>query len=118
MRRDVRSWLGARLGAVPDSFVPWIERYGKVPEEGEGGRADGGPPPDGTGGGVSQELGTRGVRALREALERSGRDREAAFRLLAADAFLTWACEAAVELEEEPRPALRQLLDRVAAEWE
>lgn len=117
MSGDVRRWLEVRLGAVPDSFVSWIERYA----EGDGGvespSRDGARPSGGPEAGLSRELGDRGVRALRDALERPGRDREAAFRLLAADAYLTWACEAAVE-REEPEAALRGLLDRVAAEWE
>lgn len=117
MSGSVPRWLEGRLGAVPDSFVRWIHRYGEGAREVVG-RSDG--EVDASGGPrteVHRELGGRGMRALREALERPGRDRPAAFRLLAADAYLTWACEAAVDLDE-PEEALRELLERVAAEWE
>lgn len=42
-------------------------------------------------------LGARGVEVLHRALERPGRDRGAAFDLLAADALLTYACEDIVQ---------------------
>lgn len=117
MSGAVQRWLEVRSGAVPDSFVRWVERYGEVPEEVDSRSGGEDRPSVAPGAGLCRELGIRGVRALGEALERPGRDREAAFRLLAADAYLTWACEAAVELGE-PETALRGLLDRVAAEWE
>ena len=46
---------------------------------------------------------------LDEALARPGRVRESAFALLAADALLTYACEAAVE-SDDPDGALQALL--------
>jgi len=49
-------------------------------------------------------------RALRAAAARPGRVRESAFDLLAADALLTYACEAALE-SEDPEGALDALLD-------
>jgi len=51
-----------------------------------------------------------------EALERvrPGRVRGSAFELLGADALLTYACEAALELED-PRGRFESLLARVAA---
>lgn len=54
------------------------------------------------------DLGTQG--SLASALARPGRVRESAFHLLAADALLTYACEAALE-SEEPGPALTAILD-------
>lgn len=48
-------------------------------------------------------------------MERPGRDRRAAAALLAADAYLTFACEAILELDE-PEPAFDALVVGVAAE--
>lgn len=92
----MRRWLEVRLDEAPDPFVPWLERYDAS--------EDGAP---------RAVLEERGVRALRDAMARPGRDREAAFRLLAADGYLTYACEAVLDLDE-PEPALRELLRRVA----
>lgn len=50
---------------------------------------------------------------LERARRRSPRDREAAYDLLAADALVTYACEAALELAE-PEAALRELIRRCA----
>jgi len=46
---------------------------------------------------------------LAAARARLGRVRESAFRLLEADALITYACEAALE-REDPEAALRQVL--------
>ena len=46
---------------------------------------------------------------LADARARPGRVRESAFRLLEADALLTYACEAALE-SEDPQAALRRIL--------
>lgn len=46
---------------------------------------------------------------LDEARARPGRVRESAFRLLEADALLTYACEAALDAEE-PESALHRIL--------
>lgn len=51
-------------------------------------------------------------RSLACALARPGRVRDSAFDLLAADALLTYACEAALE-SEEPSAALAAILDRL-----
>jgi hypothetical protein len=47
--------------------------------------------------------------ALESALERPGRVRDSAFQLLAADALLTYACEAALECEDAEGTLLRVL---------
>jgi hypothetical protein len=47
---------------------------------------------------------------LAAALERPGRVRASAFHLLAADALLTYACEAALELDD-PRAALLRIIE-------
>jgi len=50
-----------------------------------------------------------GMARLDEARTQPGRVRESAFRLLEADALLTYACEAALETED-PDAALRRIL--------
>jgi hypothetical protein len=54
-----------------------------------------------------------GLLHLEEAVTRPGRDREAAYRLLAADALITYGCEAASEAADI-RAALREVLGRVS----
>jgi hypothetical protein len=56
---------------------------------------------------------SRGEEALSRSLQRTGRDREAAFLLLAADAFFTYACEAMAEADD-PGRGLEDLLIRLA----
>ena len=53
-----------------------------------------------------------GVEALSRALEKPGRNRETAFELLAADAFLTYACEAVAQ-EADVGAGLEGLLERL-----
>jgi hypothetical protein len=48
--------------------------------------------------------------ARREAVSRPGRDREAAFALLAGDALMTYACEASAEEEGNVGEALEAIL--------
>jgi hypothetical protein len=55
-------------------------------------------------------------RALRDALAREG-ERDGAFRLLAADAYLTYACEIALE-SSDPGGALLRVAEAVVAEAE
>jgi hypothetical protein len=50
-------------------------------------------------------------RALQDACAGRG-ERRGAYRLLAADAYLTWACELALE-EDDPAPRLRDIVARV-----
>lgn len=87
--------------SAPGPLAEWIRRFGGV-EPGDGGLGSG-------------ELADGGLRALREALARPGRDREGAYALLAADALLT---RAARELagEEDPETVLEGLIRRVAEE--
>lgn len=56
-------------------------------------------------------LTTDGLRALDRARTHPGRVRQSAFDLLAADALLSWACEAALE-QPDPGAALDALLRR------
>jgi hypothetical protein len=56
--------------------------------------------PQGEESGVAELLSAAAVHRLSEALRRPGRVRESAFDLLAADALITYACEAALDVEE------------------
>jgi hypothetical protein len=58
-------------------------------------------------------LTVEGLARLGQALARLGRVRESAFRLLEADALITYACEAALEAED-PEAALRHVLSSTA----
>jgi hypothetical protein len=55
------------------------------------------------------DLREEGVVRLRAARAELGRVRASAFRLLEADALLTYACEAALE-DDDPEGALRRIL--------
>lgn len=80
------AWLEPRLARVPDELA---ERVRDVV-----GRAEPGPVPDLLAGAAVEEL---------ERLADAPQDRDAAVRLLAADATLTWAFEAAAELGGDVR---------------
>jgi hypothetical protein len=77
-------WLLSVDPPVPSGFGPWLALPGETSDEAEG------PLPDpGT-------LTTAAMAALGRALAPEGRERGGAFDLLAADAFATWAAEAAL----------------------
>ncbi len=67
---------------------------------------------DGGGTANAKELAERGEESLGRALRQSGRSREAAFHLLAADAFLTYACEV-LAWEGDVRSGLEDLLQHL-----
>ncbi|MGM0668207.1 MAG: hypothetical protein ACQET1_00725 [Gemmatimonadota bacterium] len=91
---DLRDWLRDRRPEVPAAFLsPLLQ--------GEA-RASAGP----------EGLEKAGAEAIAEALAAPGRNRTAAFRLLAGDALLTYACEATAE-EERPGETLEILLKRL-----
>ena len=89
---------GASSGdeGVPDALRPWLEAW--LPP---------GSPED------RATLLAAGLRALEAALAPEGRERAGAFDLLAADALVTRACEAAAA-EAEPGAALAEILRQVA----
>ena len=60
-------------------------------------------------GALEDVLVAEGLARLQSARARLGRVRESAFRLLEADALLTYACEAALDAED-PQDALRRIL--------
>ena len=72
-------WVAARTPPAPNELKAWL----KIPEDG----ADT----------VPKALLKVGLIRLEEAVVRPGRDREAAYQLLAADALITYSCEAASE---------------------
>ncbi len=87
-------WIGERTPPAPAEFRSWLP----IPEN-------------------DSELGSEAlcrlsVRDLERTLSRPGRSREGGFHLLAADAFLTYACEAATE-EDDLEGALRTVLERI-----
>ncbi len=97
MSPPVDRWLRDRFDDTPEEFLPWLDR-----PEGEDGDA------------LHRVLEARGLAALSDALAQPGRNRESAFRLLAADAYLTFACEAILDLPD-PESALTDLLHRVTS---
>jgi hypothetical protein len=92
---STREWLDKRLPTVPDVLRRWIS----FTDEGS---------PD-----LVPALTSAGVAALQRAVRLPGRNREAAFHLLAADALITYACEAAAD-GERVENRLSWILERVA----
>lgn len=91
--KTLEMWLQEREPAVPGPFLPHLLGDPSVPP------------------GVA-ELADLGEAALFRALGKPGRNRGAAFDLLAADAFLTYACEAGAE-EADVRACLTALLEHL-----
>jgi hypothetical protein len=96
MKRSLEAWLAARHPSAVMDLDPWIS-----------GSRDGA---SGSGPEARVDTLTRlAASALTAARERPGRVRESAFELLAADALLTYACEAALECEDVEGTLLRVL---------
>ncbi len=96
------AWLATRTPPAPDELKAWL----KIPDDGanfDGGVAS-----------LPGCLVAGGLAHLDEAVARPGRDREAAYQLLAADALITYSCEAASEAADV-RGVLREVLVRVSA---
>lgn len=89
-------WLDTRRPPPPDPLAPWLQadadHAGEVPDA----------------------LTGKACEALDRACSAPGPVRDSAFHLLAADALLTYACEAAVE-SSAPEGTLGRILRRVAA---
>ncbi|MEX2466997.1 MAG: hypothetical protein WD995_08800 [Gemmatimonadota bacterium] len=83
MTMPLESWLAKRHPPAVMSLDPWTAAYA---EEGPEGRV--------------RTLSRLAVKALGSTRARPGRVRDSAFELLAADALLTYACEAALETED------------------
>ncbi len=90
---SLEDWLRSRSPEVPEPFLPHLLR-------------------DKAWAGDSRDLAARGEAALHRALETPGRERSAAFHLLVADAFLTWACEV-VAREGDVGAGLEALLKKL-----
>lgn len=93
-------WLSTRTPPAPDPLKAWL----KIPEVGSD--------PDVGLASVPKTLLDVGLAHLEEAVARPGRDREAAYRLLAADALVTYGCEAASEAPDV-EGVLREVLVRL-----
>ena len=94
-------WVATRTPPAPDELKVWL----KIP----GDNSD----PDGGVASVPECLLRAGLLHLEKAVGRPGRDREAAYQLLAADALVTYGCEAASEAANV-RGVLREVLGRVS----
>lgn len=92
----VRAFLSARTPPAPAPLAVWLERV---------------PVSEGT---TAEALLRAGLDELDAARTAPGRVRQSAFHLLAADALLTYACEAALELDD-PRAELVRILQQAAA---
>jgi hypothetical protein len=92
---DLRAWLARRRPEPPEDLGSALAS-----------RESSGP--------AVRALAEAGKERLDEARARPGRVREAAFRLLEADALLTYACEAALE-SEDPEAELRRILSAVGS---
>jgi hypothetical protein len=91
---DVSAWLAGRSPPPPTDLAEAL-----VP---------------GAGGAVLEVLLAAGRERLEDAMARPGRVRESAFRLLEADALVTYACEAALEADD-PESALRRILSVIGS---
>lgn len=95
-----KDWLAARTPPAPDPLKAWFE----IPDVGTD--------PDGGVVSVSGALLDAGVVHLEKAVARPGRDRKSAYQLLAADALITYGCEAASEAADV-RSVLGEILGTV-----
>ena len=93
-------WLATRTPPAPEELKAWL----KIP--------DGGTDQDGEADSMPESLLKAGLLHLEEAAARPGRDRAAAFHLLAADALITYGCEAASEADDV-RGILHEIFVRV-----
>jgi hypothetical protein len=93
-RANVEGWLGERAPPMPNELEGWIFRALC------------------SGDTLVGSLVESGAQELTKALEVSGRVRESAFHLLAADALITYACEAAAD-EGDPQAALESIITRL-----
>lgn len=90
----LKGWLQTRDPAVPVSFLPHLLEF-DFGLEGE------------------DDLTSTGLQALSRALAEPGKDRDSAFYLLSADAFLTYACEMVAEGKGDVAEGLEEILTRV-----
>lgn len=92
---DVDAWLAARTPAPPRDLAEALRPLADGPS-------------------LHGVLADAGLGRLQQARARPGRVRDSAFRLLEADALLTYACEAALE-SDDPEAALRRVLAAIGS---
>lgn len=94
------TWISGRTPPVPARFAEWMAPAASPTAAGGDGATD-----------VLEALADEAALALARALDPAERPRAGAFDLLAADGFLTWAAEAALE-SDDPDVRLAELVDR------
>lgn len=94
---DLRGWLVEQQPPVPEAFLRLVDA--EVPS------ASDRP--------LREELLARALAALRDALAGVG-ERRGAYRLLAADAYVTYACDLALD-SRDPTAALEHVVEGVVA---
>jgi len=92
---DLEVWLSGRLPPAPEAMSAWL------------GQGDVEVAP------LAQALVNRGRRRLNDAVRNPGRNREAAYHHLTADAQQTYACEAAATETNDVGEELRRVLRRI-----
>jgi hypothetical protein len=97
--RDLRGWVAAQDPAAPDAFLELVDSGTPAREPA-----------------VLDTLLSEARSALEDALAEEG-ERRGAFRLLAADAYLTYASELALETQD-PAVVLKRIVAEVVAEAE
>ncbi len=97
------AWLEARAARVPEAFRSWVERSESSPDASASLTA-----PERV-----ASLTAEARAALGRSRDRDPGDRAGAFDLLAADAWATWASEAALETDD-PVAALTELARRLS----
>ena len=98
----VVAWLRARTPEAPQLLAERLERHVRaIPEERLGTT-------------MTEAMGALGLAALEVSLERGETGDECALDLLAADAFVTYAFEAAAEEGVDVTPVAQELLSRAA----
>jgi hypothetical protein len=98
---SLEAWVAKREPPVPDALLRHVGDAADVPDV----------PAEAAG--ALETLLSEARRALGDALVGAG-ERRGAFRLLAADAYVTYACEIALQ-SSEPLPALLGIVSVVAA---
>jgi hypothetical protein len=91
--KQLQVWLREREPEIPVAFLPHLLGELSCPAG-------------------ADHLAELGEKVLVRALEQPGRNRSAAFHLLAADAFFTYACEA-MATESNVQGGLKALLKRI-----
>jgi hypothetical protein len=101
-RADFLAWLRGRGPQAPAALAAELERcVARAPDEAF------------AGGSPAEVAGDVGLATLREVVRRQEVAQDGALRLLAADAFVTYAFEAAAEADEDGTALAQRLLGEV-----